>query len=64
MEIKIRKALEGDEKKVTIIIDNEIWNADFVSFHPNVNTETLELSGKDFQKYILSLKNKCEVMEL
>jgi len=43
---------------VKIIIDKEIWNSDFVSFHPNINTETLELIKEDFHKYIKSLKNE------
>ena len=47
---------------VKIIIDREVWNSDFVSFHPNVNTETLELSKEDFHKYIESLKNDFEIV--
>lgn len=56
--------INDSEHTVKLIIDNEIWNADFVSFHPNINTETLELSGKDFRKYVQSLKNKYEILEL
>jgi len=52
-------ALINDKNnKTTLIIKKDIWNSDFVSFHPNINIETLELKGNDFQKYINSLKNK------
>lgn len=47
---------------VTLIVKSSVWNYDFVSFHPNINTETLELKGIDFQKYIKSLKNKLLII--
>lgn len=50
--------INDKESKVILLINKEVWNSDFVSFHPNINTETLELSGIDFQKYINSLNNK------
>lgn len=49
--------IDDKEHKVILIIDKDIWNSDFVSFHPNTNTETLELTGKDFQKYVKSLNS-------
>ncbi len=52
------------EGKVKLIISEEVWKADYVSFHPNINTETLELSKEDFYKYINSLKNELKVMKL
>lgn len=48
--------------KAVVVIDKKVWYSDFVSFHPNVNTETLELSGRDFQKYIKSLSNKLKII--
>lgn len=54
--------INDTESKVEIIIDKEVWDSDIVSFHPNINTETLELKGKDFQKYINSLKNKLTII--
>ena len=50
--------INDENHKIEILIDKEVWNSDFVSFHPNINTETIELRGKDFQRYIKSLKNK------
>lgn len=54
--------INDKENKISLLIDKEVWNSDFVSFHPNINTETLELSKGDFQKYIHSLKNKLELI--
>lgn len=44
--------------KVIILIDKEVLEADYVSFHPNINTETLELTKENFHKYINLLNNK------
>jgi len=50
--------LINDINQITnVLIDKEIWVSKYVSFHPNINTETLELLGLDFQKY-LSLVTK------
>lgn len=50
--------INDKEHKVEILIDKEIWESEYVSFHPNINTETLELSKDDFHKYITTLGNK------
>ncbi len=50
--------INDKENKVCVVIDKKVWNSEYVSFHPNINTETLELKGEDFQKYIKSLNNK------
>ncbi len=47
---------------VEVLIDKEVWESDFVSFHPNVNTETLELSQSDFRKYIGIVGNKYRII--
>lgn len=54
--------INDKNNKVTLIISEKVWNSNFVSFHPNINTETLELKGLDFQKYINSLKNKLIIL--
>jgi Ala-tRNA(Pro) deacylase len=56
--------INDKESKVNAIIDKEVWDAEIVAFHPNINTETLDITGKDFQKYINSLKNKVSILEL
>jgi len=49
--------------KTILLIDKDVWNADFVSFHPNINTETLQLSKENFHKYVNSLKNEMKIIE-
>ncbi|MBI4447918.1 prolyl-tRNA synthetase associated domain-containing protein [Candidatus Woesearchaeota archaeon] len=54
--------INDEERKVQVVIDKAVWESDFVSFHPNVNTETLELSKADFHLYINSLGNKLVII--
>jgi len=52
--------INDKEAKVGLLLDEEVMSSEYVSFHPNVNTETLELTSTDFKKYLASLKNKIE----
>lgn len=54
--------INDKDSKVNILINKEIWNSNFVSFHPNINTETLEITKEDFHKYINSLNNKLIIV--
>ncbi len=51
-------------KATKLILDKEVWDAETVSFHPNINTETLELKHYDFEKFYNSLNSSKEVIEL
>ncbi len=54
--------INDKELKTILIINKDIWSSDYVSFHPNINTETLELTRENFQKYVISLKNKILII--
>lgn len=54
--------INDKDNKTILIIKKQIWDSDFVSFHPNINTETLELNKNDFQKYVKSLKNRLLII--
>ena len=49
---------------VKLYIDSEVWNADIVRFHPNVNTETIELRKEVFHDLILNMKNEYQIVHL
>ncbi len=38
------------EHKVTLYIHPDIWNAPKVTFHPNINTETVEMTKDEFER--------------
>jgi Ala-tRNA(Pro) deacylase len=39
---------------VRVIVDADLRNAAWVTFHPNVNTVTLKLSFQDFERFLAS----------
>jgi len=52
------------ENKTIFIIDKNIWQAEEVCCHPNINTETLQIPGSDFRKLMNSTGNKIEIRNL
>ncbi len=51
-------------KKTKLIIDLEVWNADIVGFHPNINTSTWEIKHIDLEKFYNSIKAGREIINL
>ena len=49
---------------VRLILDKEVWEADFSGFHPNINTSTLEISNEDLEKFCNSLPHEKQIVEL
>lgn len=54
--------INDEEHKVEVLIDKEVWESEYVSFHPNINTEMLELNKEDFHKYIETTGNKYRIL--
>lgn len=49
---------------VKLVVDEALRSADYVSFHPNVNTATVIMTWDDFYKYVLWCKNQVMFEEL
>jgi len=49
---------------VIFMIDEEIWNAEEVCCHPNINTETLQIPSLEFQKLIKATGTTMEIRKL
>ncbi|MFW9971061.1 MAG: prolyl-tRNA synthetase associated domain-containing protein [Candidatus Odinarchaeota archaeon] len=56
--------INDTNNKVIFFIDKSIWNATEVCCHPNINTETLQIPGPDFQKLIRATGNSIEIKNL
>jgi Ala-tRNA(Pro) deacylase len=54
--------INDKESKGKLLIKKDVWDSDFVSFHPNVNIETLEIPGGDFHRFVKSLKNSFMII--
>lgn len=55
--------LNDKNHEVEVYIDEEVYNAHIVSFHPNRNTASLELTGKMFRKFLQTLENIIHVIK-
>lgn len=49
---------------VSFIVDKKVWDSELVCFHPNINTETLELSKENFHKIISLTGNNFSIIDL
>ena len=51
-------------ENIFLIVDKELWDAEIVGFHPNINTFTIFLNHANLEKFYNSLKAKKEVIKL
>lgn len=49
--------LNDEARAVTVIVDEGLRGAEFVSFHPNVNTSTVTISWAAFEAFLAWRKN-------
>jgi Ala-tRNA(Pro) deacylase len=62
--VSIFTLINSSSSYVSLILDKDIYNANSVGFHPNINTSTLILSHENFIKFYNSLKQEKEILEL
>lgn len=55
--------INDKDNSVEVYVDSDIYNAEIVSFHPNVNTATLELTKKMFHKYLEVINHKINTID-
>jgi Ala-tRNA(Pro) deacylase len=49
---------------VKLIIDQEVWDAKQVNFHPNINTASLEFTQEQFHHLINLFENQKNIVKL
>lgn len=54
--------INDENHEVEVIVDKDIINADFVNFHPNINTATITISAADFKRFLEQMGNKLTFM--
>ncbi len=55
--------INDSEHHVYLFIDEQLQNADKISFHPNDNTASLVIKYTDFIKYLQSMGNSYEFID-
>lgn len=56
--------INDENHEVVVVIDEEVWNHEILSFHPNVNTATLELTRDNFEKFLKWCGNEIRILKL
>ena len=56
--------LNSTGKEVCLVVEEALLSHEKLAFHPNENTATLVLSVRDFMKYLRSLENRVDFIDL
>lgn len=57
--------LINDERhEVIVLIDQDLWKEERLSFHPNINTATLELAREEFKKFLDGCGNEIRFVNV
>ncbi len=56
--------INDNENHVHLFLDQNLKKAEKISFHPNINTASVVVSFGDFVKYLNSVENSYEFIEL
>jgi Ala-tRNA(Pro) deacylase len=51
-------------KEVRVIVDDELKTSEFLGFHPNTNTATLDISFADFERFLSFCGNDVRYLRL
>lgn len=52
------------EKKVELYIDEDVIKEEYLNFHPNINTKTVNISKEGFKKFLEYLKYPLQIIEV
>lgn len=55
--------LNDTDKQVHVLLDSDLLDKDTINFHPNVNTATLNLSVRDFRRFLDWTTNPISYVE-
>jgi Ala-tRNA(Pro) deacylase len=55
--------INDPDRRVNFILDQRLWEADWVNFHPLVNTATTRLSQDAFRRFLAVLERTPQVVD-
>ena len=55
--------INDPDQRVTFVLDQALWDADVVNFHPLTNTATTALTQADFRRFLLLLGHEPMVVD-
>ncbi|MCC0648546.1 prolyl-tRNA synthetase associated domain-containing protein [Clostridioides sp. ZZV15-6598] len=52
------------ERKVELYIDEDVIKEEYLNFHPNINTKTVNISKKGFEEFLEYLKYPLQIIDI
>ena len=62
--VSLLSLINDEFKKVEVLIDLDIWNADYIQCHPLTNTSTISLKIKDLKKFLEKIGHLFNIFEV
>ncbi len=51
-------------KNITLILDSDLYRSESLTFHPNINSQSILLDNKNLKKFLETLDNKINILKL
>ncbi len=62
--VSIFGLINDEDKHVKVLIDKDLKQCKYISFHPNVNTTTITISYGNFEKFLDFVGNEIDYIEV
>lgn len=56
--------INNKDNDIEVYIDSEIYDAELLNFHPNINTASLSLTNEMFHKYLENIPHEIQIINL
>lgn len=62
--VSLMALVNDTQDKVEVLVDDDLWQADYLQCHPLVNTATLVISLQDIKKFIASTGHSVRLVRI
>jgi Ala-tRNA(Pro) deacylase len=62
--VSVLGLVNNAEKDVIVILDQDLWNEEYIQYHPNINTATVVIPRHGLEKFLASRGNPLSIVRL
>ncbi len=62
--VSVFALIHNQEHNVRVVIDRELMSREFITFHPNINTVTIQISMADMKRFLEEMGNPVSFLPL
>ena len=62
--VSVLSLIHDQLNSVELVIDQKIWNADFIQVHPLINTETVVIPKAELKRFLAATGHQPTVLEI